>query len=70
MVAPAPWVTDSLLHGLAGNAVACPVLLALFMAAATAVSTTATGAVTMDPWNDEDEADQDSALSLFAALPR
>ena len=70
LVAPAPWVTDSLLYGLAGNAVACPVLLALFMAAATVVSTIATGAVTMDPWNDEDEADQDSALSLFAALPR
>ena len=35
-----PWMTDSLLYGLAGNAVACPVMLAILMATISAISIT------------------------------
>ena len=67
-VAFAPWMTDSLLYGLAGNAVACPVLLALVMATATAVSTKDTDVVADVSWNNDDEDEQSAALLLLAGL--
>ena len=67
-VAFAPWMTDSLLYGLAGNAVACPVLLALLMATASAVSTMDTEVVADVPWSNDDEDEQSAALLLLAGL--
>ena len=63
-----PWVSDSFLHGLAGNAVACPVLLALLMATVSAVSINDTDVVAEIPWSNEDEEDQSAALLLLADL--
>ena len=63
-----PWMTDSFLYGLAGNAVACPVLLALLMATVSAVSINDTDVVAEIPWSNEDEEDQSAALLLLADL--
>ena len=63
-----PWMSDNFLHGLAGNAVACPVLLALLMATLSAVSIMDTDAVAENLWSTEDEEEQAAALSLLAGL--
>ena len=63
-----PWISDALLYGLAGNAVACPVLLALVMATAVSVSTIATGAVAEAPWTKENENEQSEALRLLVEI--
>ena len=68
LVEPRPWMTNSLLHGLAGNAVACPVLLALLMALAGAVSGKDTNAVAEFPWSNEDEEDQSVVLRLLSGI--
>ena len=61
-----PWMTDSFLYGLAGNAVACPVLLALLLATVSAVSIKSNEDEADIPWSNEDEADQAAALLLLA----
>ena len=63
-----PWMTDSFLYGLAGNAVACPVLLALLMATVSAVSINDTDVVAEIPWSNEDEKDRSAALLLLVDL--
>ena len=37
-IAPQPWISENVLQSLAGNAVACPVLLALAMSTFVAIS--------------------------------
>ena len=63
-----PWMTDSFVYGLAGNAVACPVLLALLMATLSAVSMRDTGAIAEKMWSNEDEEEQAAALLLLSAV--
>ena len=63
-----PWMSDNFLHGLAGNAVACPVLLALLMATLSAVSIMDTDAVAENLWSTEDEEEQAAALLLLAGI--
>ena len=68
-VEPQPWITDQLLYGLAGNAVSCPVLLALLMATVSAVSVKheeQEGSITR--WTNDDEEDQEAALRLLADM--
>ena len=64
----APWMTDSFVYELAGNAVACPVLLALLMATLSAVSMRDTGAIAEKMWSNEDEEEQAAALHLLSAV--
>ena len=61
-----PWMTDSFLYGLAGNAVACPVLLALLMATVSAVSIKDKDIPADISWSNADEDDQAAALLLLA----
>ena len=61
-------MSDNFLHGLAGNAVACPVLLALLMATLSAVSIMDTNAVAENLWSTEDEEEQAAALLLLAGI--
>ena len=61
-------MTDSFLYGLAGNAVACPVLLALLMATVSAVSIMDTDVIAEIPWSNEDEEEQSAALRLLANI--
>jgi len=63
-----PWMTDSFLYGLAGNAVACPVMLAILMATVSAVSIMDTDVVAEIPWSNEDEEEQSVALLLLADI--
>ena len=48
-----------------GNAVACPVVLALLLATLSAVSIKGKGVVTDMPWSREDEDDQAACLLLL-----
>ena len=63
-----PWITDSLLYGLAGNAVACPVMLAILMATISAISITDTDVVQEVAWTNEDDEEQEAALRLLHGL--
>ena len=63
-----PWMTDSFLYGLAGNAVACPVMLAILMATISAISITDTDVVQEVAWTNEDEEEQEAALRLLHGL--
>lgn len=63
-----PWMTDSFLYSLAGNAVACPVLLAILISTVSAVSITDTDVVAEIPWSNEDEEEQAAALRLLANI--
>ena len=58
-------MADSFLYGLAGNAVACPVLLAILMATVSAVSIKDKDIVADIPWSNEDEEDQAACLLLL-----
>ena len=61
-------MTDSFLYSLAGNAVACPVLLAILISTASAVSITGTDVVAEIPWSNEDEEEQAAALRLLGNI--
>ena len=61
-------MTDSFLYGLAGNAVACPVMLAILVATASAVSIMDTDVVAEIPWGNEDEEEQSAASLLLHGL--
>ena len=63
-----PWMDNHLLHSLAGNAVACPVLLALLLSTFVAVSWVDPPTVFDKSWTAEDEDDEAAALSLLASL--
>ena len=63
-----PWMTDSFLYGLAGNAVACPVMLAILMATVSAVSIMDADDVAEIPWSNEGEEEQSAALLLLHGL--
>ena len=63
-----PWITDSFLYGLAGNAVACPVMLAILMATISAISITDTDVAQEVAWSNEDEEEQEAALLLLHGL--
>ena len=62
------WITDSFLYGLAGNAVACPVMLAILMATISAISISDTDSVQEVAWSAEDEEEQDAVLLLLHGL--
>ena len=63
-----PWITDSLLYGFAGNAVACPVMLAILMATISAISITDTDVVQEVAWTNEDDEEPEAALRLLHGL--
>ena len=63
-----PWITNSFLYGLAGNAVACPVMLAILMATISAISITDTDVAQEVAWSNEDEEEQEAALLLLHGL--
>ena len=62
------WITDSFLYGLAGNAVACPVMLAILMATISAISISDTDSVQEVAWSAEDEEEQEAVLLLLHGL--